>query len=343
MSQTRVELAIRAANPVPEIWDPPTDAVDAASVLAALEAELAVSPPTDRHRPGRVLPERWWLAAAAAAIVVLVLIGGIALLDTGAGDVVGPDTSSAVTTMPPNGVRVIPRDTRGLPAPGQAVPTAATPLPDIANADLADDGVGPLPLGDVGELPNLDRLDFLFEICNAVDACARDARFADPADPVRGSGGWPADRPFHIRHGFPNSGPQPLAGGFDVAVYVFSLETPSEFGGGTLGPTVRYTSDYVLRGDSDACGPNYRTQQGTVTCEWFVHDFPEGLPEGRWAIWAVWEAPCSAWIEYGLTESCTDPAEILSFFSSGVDSPFVPSGPGVPTYSELDMGPRARR
>lgn len=341
MSQARVELAIREANPVPETWDPPTDAVNAASVLAVI-SELSTVSPTERHRPGWTPPKRWWLAAGAAALSALILIGGVALLDTGGGDVVSPDTSIAVATTIPSDVTVIPADARRLPLPGQAVATRATPLPDIANAELADAGAAPSPLRAVSELSNPDRLDFLFEICDQADACFRDARFVDTADPLIGSGGWPADRPFHVRHGFPVSGPEPLGEGFDVAVYVFSLQSPSEFGAGTLGVTKRYTSDYVLRGDSDACGPAYRTQEGTVPCEWFVHDFAEGLPEGRWAMWVVWEAPCSAWNEYGLTEPCPDPNEILSFFSSGVDSPFVPSGPGVPEYSELDMGPRAR-
>ena len=342
MSESRVELAIRAANPVPEIWDPPSDAIDATSVLAVLDAEFSTSAPTERRRPVRALPERWWLAAASAAAVVLVLIGGIALLDTRSGDVVGPETSVGPTTTAPSDAVVIPGDARRLLTPGQAIASRTTPLPDIANAELADAGAVPLPLGAVSRLPNPDRLDFLFETCDAADACFRDARFADPADPLRGSGGWPGGLPFHIRHGFPVSGPEPLGEGFDVAVYVFSLESPSEFGGGTLGATIRYTADYVLRGESDACGPTYRIQDGTVTCEWFVHDFSEGLPEGRWAMWAVWEAPCSAWIEYGLTESCSDPSETLSFFSSGVDSPFFPSGSAPSEYLELDMGPRTR-
>jgi hypothetical protein len=49
----------------------------------------------------------------------------------------------------------------------------------------------------------------------------------------------------------------------------------------------------------------------------------------------VWEAPCSAWVDYGLTESCANPNEIVSFFSSGVDSPFDPNG--TPFYNEPNM------
>ena len=65
-----------------------------------------------------------------------------------------------------------------------------------------------------------------------------------------------------------------------------------------------------------------KTQTEPVTCEWFVHEFHDGLAAGRHALWAFWEAPCSAWIDYGFVESCTDPDEIMSLFSSGVDSPW---------------------
>jgi hypothetical protein len=91
--------------------------------------------------------------------------------------------------------------------------------------------------------------------------------------------------------------------------------------------TYRFTSDYVLRGTSDRCGPTYETQTGPATCEWFVHDFPDGLPEGRYAIWAVWEAPCRAWIDMALADACKDPDEVISLFSSGFDAPYTESGP----------------
>ncbi len=105
-------------------------------------------------------------------------------------------------------------------------------------------------------------------------------------------------------------------------IYVFPLDETSESGGGARGRTLRYTSDYVVRGTTEACGPTYLTQDEPMTCEWFVHEFHDGLPEGRHALWAVWEAPCRAWLDYGLTESCTDAEEVLALFSSGVDSPF---------------------
>ena len=128
-----------------------------------------------------------------------------------------------------------------------------------------------------------------------------------------------------VRHGFVNEGSEPLGPEFDVVVYATPLDAPGEFGGESTSQTFRFSSDYVMRGPTDRCGPTYRSSTGPVTCEWFVHDFPEGLPEGRWALWAFWEAPCSAWVEYGFVESCSDPNESVSLFASGVDSAFEAS------------------
>ncbi len=202
-------------------------------------------------------------------------------------------------------------------------PEQGTPLPDFAGALPGDDGIGPLPLGTIDDVPNADRLDFLFEFC--APECHRDAHWIDPQNPKLGSGIWTAGRPFHVREGFINDREEPLGEGFDVVLYV------TRMGGGQDEPTYRYTSDYVLRGTSDRCGPTYRTQSEAETCEWFVHDFPEGLPEGRFAIWAVWEAPCRTWIDFGLTSSCQDPDEVISLFASGFDAPYGRSGP---SYTE---------
>lgn len=141
-------------------------------------------------------------------------------------------------------------------------------------------------------------------------------------------------RPFHIRHGFINNSDDPLGEGFDVAIYVFRMDGAGA--GFDLGKTYRYTSDFVMRGTSEHCGPGYRSQTGSATREWFVHDFPDGLPDGRFAVWAVWEAPCSAWVELGFTDSCSDPGEVSSMFSSGVDSPF---GPFPPDFTERSDAP----
>jgi hypothetical protein len=213
----------------------------------------------------------------------------------------------------------------------RSAPTRSTPVPDFEGAVAGDDGVGPLPLGAVNELPGEDYLDFLFEECNwpGVEGCFRDAQFMGSDNPSPGSEEWLAGRPFHVRHGFINNSDQPLGDGFDVVVYITPMDdAPSEFGGVPTGATVRYTSDYVLQGTSDQCGPTYKSQTEPVTCEWFVHDFPDGLPEGRYALWAVWEAPCWAWVDLGFTDTCSDPNAVMSLFSSGVDSPIYPEASG---------------
>ena len=218
-----------------------------------------------------------------------------------------------------------------IPTP-ESLLTSGTPLPDFAGAVPGDDGEGPLPLGEVSELPGEDYLNFLFEFCQP--ECYRDAHFMDPNNPQLGSGPWTAGRPFHVRHGFINNSDEPLGAGFDVVLYITRWDGPDLASGlFEIDHTYRYTSDYVLRGTSDQCGPTYKAQTGPETCEWFVHDFPDGLPEGRIALWAVWEAPCSAWVDLGFTDTCDDPNEVISLFSSGFDSPF---GPFAPSFIEVN-------
>jgi hypothetical protein len=214
----------------------------------------------------------------------------------------------------------VPQDLNGSVVEGVALPTGGSPPPDIAGAVVGDDGSPPLPLGSVTSLPETVQLDFLFELCWG--PCFRDAHFVDPGGSGLGSGPFPSDTPFHVRHGFVNNGEAPLGPGFDVVIYATALDEPGEFGGESIDQTYRYAADYVVRGTSEQCGPNYGAQTGPVTCEWFVHEFEDGLPEGRHALWAVWEAPCSAWAGLGFTETCGDPDAVMSFFSSGFDSPY---------------------
>jgi hypothetical protein len=296
---------------------------------------------TSRVDQDRKTTRRGWLvgSAAAAAIVGIVGIVAIRAADDDAADVGIDDNLAAspltsppadVSTSPPAEVStttpadaaiersaIVPEDALREPTDEVVAPTGETQLPDFENAILTDDGGPRLPLGSVGELPGGDWLDFLAELCQG-PSCFRDAVMKDDRGvEIETRGG----SPFHVRQGFVTDGGEPLGDGFDLVLYVF----PMEMSGGNraaTGPTQRFTTDYVVRGETDACGPDYQSQTGTVSCEWFVHDFPNGLPEGRWALWAVWEAPCSAWIELGRTASCADPDEVMSFFSSGVDSPF---------------------
>ena len=113
-----------------------------------------------------------------------------------------------------------------------------------------DEGRGLRPLGTINMAPNPNRLDFLVE----GPGCYRDARWIDPLYSDYASGKWTADRPFHIRESFINNRAEPLGEGFDVVVYVTRVVE------GSVEPTYRYTSDALLRGISDRCGPTYGTQ-----------------------------------------------------------------------------------
>jgi hypothetical protein len=215
-----------------------------------------------------------------------------------------------------------------------AASTGGTPVPDFAIAVAGDPAGEALPLGVIASLPDTVHLDFLFEICWP-EVCFRDAHFMDPAGSGLGSGTFAAGAPFHIREGFPVTGDEPLGEGFDVVVYVTPMDVPGEFGGAATGATVKYTADHLVRGEADGCGPTYRNQEAVVACQWFVHEFPDGLPAGRHSLWVVWEAPCEAWIGLGFAENCTHPDEVLSLFTSGFDSPFG----DVPLYVESDQRP----
>jgi hypothetical protein len=195
----------------------------------------------------------------------------------------------------------------------------STTRPDAVGALPGDESAIRLELGVVDELPTGPYLDFFYELCNP--ACYRDAVFVHPdnpnADPDM------AGHRFHVRHGFINNSADPLGEDFDVVMYLTRWSGPDHDDGAfELGQTYRFTSDYVLRGSSDQCGPTYRTQTEPQTCEWFVHDFPDGIPSGRYDLWAVWEAPCSAWLDLAFTDSCYDLSEVVSLFSSSVNSPF---------------------
>ena len=184
-----------------------------------------------------------------------------------------------------------------------------------------DDGGGPLALGEVDRLPGNRYLDFLFEYCNE-DHCFRDAVMKDLDDPGLASGPIDADTAFFVRHGFLNSADESLGEGYGIDVYVTRRSGPVLWEGVfELGQTYKYTSDYVIRGTADQCGPTYEDQSGPVECEWFVHDFPEGIPDGRYDLWAVWLAPCSHWLGLGYGDSCSDPSEVVSMFSASVNSP----------------------
>ncbi len=273
-------------------------------------------PPSQQTIETTQPPKRRWNGALiAAAVFAVIAIVNIASWLTTRGAEETPDIAGA------------------LPGDDEV---GAEETPDFAGALPGDDEVGPLPLGSVNELPGEDYLNFLFEFCdpNNQSECFRDAHFMDPNNPQVGSGPWTAGRPFHVRHGFINHSDEPLGEGFDVVIYVTrTVAGEADPGLFELDRTYRFTSDYVLRGTSDQCGPTYKSQTGSQTCEWFVHDFPDGLPEGGFALWALWEARCSAWVDLGFTATCDDPDQVISLFSSAVDSPF---GESPPSFTEVN-------
>jgi hypothetical protein len=199
--------------------------------------------------------------------------------------------------------------------------------PDFEAAHAGDRGALRQPLGTVNELPGEEYLDFLFEFCQP--QCYRDAHFMNSQSEELGSGTWLADRPFYVRHGFVNNGTEPLSEDFDLVMYITLEHDTGELAldGNVL------QSDYVLRGTTGKCGPTYKSQTAPQTCEWFVHEFPRGLPEGRYDLWAMWQAPCWAWIDLDFIDHCSDPNEILSLFSPGVNAPF---GTSSPSFSEAN-------
>lgn len=212
-----------------------------------------------------------------------------------------------------------------VPDASGAAASGRTPKPDRLGATPGDDGDDPLPLGTITSLPDWSRVDFLLTHCPpGFDGCYRDYTWIHPPDVPHTPEPSLAGRPFYVRHGFPNEGAEPLGPGFDVVLYAMPMvDLASDSGGEQIGPTRRYTSDYVIRGTTDGCGPTYRSQNEPVSCEWFVHEFPDGLPYGRWALWADWEGPCHAWIDIGFLEQCADPHAVISLFSSGGDNPFT--------------------
>ncbi len=223
----------------------------------------------------------------------------------------------ATLVVPPFNARI----RAGLDA-GDVSPSAnRTEMPPVGNDASLDSVAVGLPIGARTALPDNPRLDFLNTEC--YEFCFRDAVVINPDNELEGSGTWLAEGPFHVRHGFVNEGEQPLSEDFTVKLTVTRRRGPvTDDIAYTLDHTYRFSPDYVLRGTTQECGPGYLEQVEPQTCEWFVHDFPEGLPAGRYDIWAEWFAPCSAWWDLGLVDSCPDPNEVTTQFAGSVNMPF---------------------
>ena len=244
--------------------------------------------------------------------------------------VVPPETLPATTEQSETAVTtpVVSPAHDGRTPPAQPSYVSIDGIPDSDNPSTTpitdwlpgDDAADPLPIGVVDLLPGNIFLDFLVEFCND-ERCFRDAHL------VAIDGSEIEDVPFNdtaffVRHGFVNTGDEPLGEDYGVDVYISRRAGPS-LGEGifALGQTYKFTSDYVVRGTANECGPLYQEQSTPVECEWFVHDFPDGIPAGRYDLWSVWRAPCFAWMEMGLTFFCLN-NDVMSLFSASVNSPF---------------------
>ncbi|MCJ7781500.1 MAG: hypothetical protein MUQ27_11815, partial [Acidimicrobiia bacterium] len=205
--------------------------------------------------------------------------------------------------------------------PSDVVPGDDLRPPSEGDYATTETGEPRLALGQVTTLPDSIRLDFLAGWCDST-MCYRDANFIHPDDSQLGSSYWIENTPFHVRHGFINESETPLGDDFDVVLYVTRQEGPeSSDGTFELGQPYRFDTDYVLRGTAAKCGPGYWEQTEPQTCEWFVHDFAEGIPAGRYDFWTGWYAPCSAWLDLGLVESCANPDEVTWEFHGSVNTP----------------------
>jgi len=101
---------------------------------------------------------------------------------------------------------------------------------------------------------------------------------------------------------------------------------PTDDGSYDIDQTYRFNSDYNTIGEDTRCGPQYRNQTGTRSCQWFIHDFDQGLPEGRYDLWVFWVAPCKQWPHNpnNAPPQCPNGDQPISLFSSGVNSPIDP-------------------
>ena len=172
--------------------------------------------------------------------------------------------------------------------------------------------VTPIPLPVAATPPATPRLDFLKQNCRGGVGCTSDAAFVHPELPLQ-TKPWLAYEPFHIRHGFVDVKGAP-GSFYDLQVFVVRVSGPElPTGAYELHRTYRLASDFLVIETTDRCGPDYEIQSGPQTCTRFVHEFPDGLPPGRYAIWVEWHAPCTAWT---IGNICERPAQIVNLFSS---------------------------
>jgi len=328
-----------------DVSDQPFEVIRSLGSVAALESGYITVGPSQRYGDlaggvtvwtspnGTTWDRVHTVGGEGYASAVVVADGGIAV----AGSIPGFDNVHAAVWVGPLFDPEAPPPDPGPPPlsiTGDSPPLEPTVV-DPSDVVSGDDGQPPsegdyatietgeprLALGQANTLSDSVRLDFLAGTCDDT-TCYRDATFIHPDDSQLGSSYWIENTPFHVRHGFVNESETPLGDEFDVVLFITRREGP-ESGDGSfdLGQPYRFDTDYVLRGTAAKCGPGYWEQTEPQTCEWFVHEFAEGIPAGRYDFWTGWYAPCSAWLNFGLVESCANPDEVTWEFYSSVNSP----------------------
>jgi hypothetical protein len=201
--------------------------------------------------------------------------------------------------------------------------------PSGANFARADQRNIPLPIAE--QPPGTTRLAFLeigtttigcpLEDAAALAFCVGSTFFLHPTEPLI-AGSLLAHEPFHIRHGFPNPGEEPLGSAFppdfELLVYVTKVAGPPlQDGFFELGTSYRYTPDYLVRVQSERCGPGFVDQTAPMPCDEFVHEFADGLPPGSYHFWVEWRAPCSYWTT---SDVCGGDDAPISLFADGAEA-----------------------
>ncbi len=293
---------------------------DIASALRGLPKDELESEEVRQHR--RTIRTAW--AAGVGLLVLALLAGGAAFYASAQRDEIAQQRDEIAQQRD----EIVEQRDLAQQSEAQAVAFAAQLL-DFVNQRKATDSPSDGIVADFGpgshsyhtSPPDSVRLDFLQETCSA-GGCTRDASFVDEQAAIR-TGPWHAYEPFHIRHGFVNTEPPGERGptAVSVLVYVRRDEGPElEDGAFPLDQWYRYLPDYVVRETTDRCGPGYRDQIEPIECDRYVHDFPDGLPPGRYTFFVEWRAPCLNWFGESV---CDRPLDIVSLFDSQVNSPFL--------------------
>lgn len=154
----------------------------------------------------------------------------------------------------------------------------------------------------------------------------------DPVSIKAGTpGSIPAGQPFHIKHGWslilPDDGPP---GRHDFRLEVDGTDVEEDFVLRTVSFAPPPYNATLMRSPEASHGENPQGQRG-VTWSW-VHNFPDGMPEGNVTFTGHWFAPCQ--------DSCDRRNEMVEVFTLSHTVNFTNSTP-PPYYATLLRSPEA--